>query len=308
MEEVVDHMEIDMRLLPESEEDVEDEVGDMVEDEMGDEMGDEVDNEVDNEDDDPSFVPVGGDEENDTSDGEERKNGKGRKRQREKPKEAPLLNLNPAGVREEFRKFVQESKTTRTTKKGKIFPSRIYLKKTERDAGRAHTKVVLTPIGAKIRCHSTDVFRLEGDEIILDTATYPSDSTKDSINIGLRMMSDLTTGGGYYLQQKNFSYLLMRGFYDSNGHYQSVHVATVGNKNDGGAYLRMDVRTGKVLQITENRREIMPYAQRHAQRMVVNFIACHRFHRWECGDLAIIPREIVDIIARKLFVLLKDER
>lgn len=280
-------MEIDMGLIPDSEEDIDEE-----------DIDDNEDNE-DNEDDDPSFVPVG--DNDNTSEGEEekgrgRKRGKGRKRERKEEKEAPALMMNPADVREVFEKFVQESSTTRMTKKGKIVPSRIYLNKTERNAGRAHTKVVLTPIGANIRCHSTDVFQLQGNEVILDTATYPSDSTKDSINIGLRMM-----GGGHYLQQKKFNYELMRGFYNSNGQFQTAYIATVGNKQLGGAFLRMSVSTGKVLQITENQREIIPYAQ----RMALNFIACHRFHRWECGLLSLLPREIVQIIARELFVLLK---
>lgn len=265
-----------------------------------------IESDLDDEENDPSFVLPADEDQKDCSeedtDDDALNRKKGRKRGRkEKKQPPPEWNCNVHNLHKAFSKFVKESSKTRKTEDGQIVPSRFYANKTERSAGRAHTKVVLTEFGANIRCHNTDVFKLQGDEIVLDTWTYPSDSTKDSINIGLRMMGDLRTGGGLFIQQKNFDYLLNRGYFDDSNQYQCVTVATVGNKRDGGAFLRMSASTGEVLQVTQNPREIMPYEQ----RVVLNFIACHRFHRKDCGLLAKLPREIVQMIARELFQMIR---
>ena len=152
---------------------------------------------------------------------------KGKSKRSKSKSQKKLAKIEVDKAVENFRAFVQDSPKKVRDENGNVVPSRVFSKKTRRNAGRAHTVVIFggEEGESSIRCHETDVFRFSGNQFLLDTKSWPSRSTKESINIGLALIDP-----GLSLRQKNWEFLLER--YDSETQ-RTTHIATVGSMTDG---------------------------------------------------------------------------
>jgi hypothetical protein len=115
-------------------------------------------------------------------------------------KESAVLKAKDRRVFERAKQFVQYSSTAKNG----------YWAKIERDAGRAHTKVIIDPVTeeAKVRCHDTDVININTlrGEATFDMS-YPSRSSADSIAIGLRFINE-AYGTAFDIRRKNWDWRL----------------------------------------------------------------------------------------------------
>ena len=126
--------------------------------------------------------------------------------------------------------------------------SRMYGEKWVRDAGRAHTKIILDDItdNITVRCHETDVISINTlrGQMTLDMS-YMSKSTSDSISIGLGFLSDL----GF----DNFS--IKREKWNWNLYREGKKIHTFGNEREDGQFVPVQEQVSRVHLVNYEKKE-----------------------------------------------------